>query len=77
MSEFYIQKAGDLFPVYGVSTLEEAQQFADGATVIETDECIYMNQHTGSVDVLSGWAGVDPEFLVEVTYCDIEERWVD
>ena len=77
MSAFYIQQAGDLFPIYGVSSLEEARRFADGARVIETGECIYMNQLTGSVDVLSGWDGVDTEFLVEVTYCDIEERWVD
>lgn len=76
MNAFYVQKADEIFPIFGVSSLEEAKGFVcqeDHARIVETDEAIYMNQATGSVDFASGWDNLDE--VVEVTYNAETESW--
>lgn len=38
-------------------------------------EKMYMNPNTGSVDVADGWDSLDG--LVEVTWSDTEQTWVE
>ena len=78
MKAYYIQKAEEIFPIYGVNSLEEAKQFVlpeDHRYIIETDESVYMNTSTGSVDFASGWD--DLSEVVEVEYNSKEEQWVE
>ena len=73
-SAYYTQKADQIFPIFGVSSIEEANEFAGGDPVIETHEAVYMNESTGSVDFASGWD--DLEEVVEVEFDCEAESWV-
>ena len=78
MNAYYIQKADQIFPIYGVSSMEEAKQYVDHADhkyIVETDEDVYMNPETGSVDFESGWEIVFD--LVKVEYGADSEQWVE
>lgn len=75
MISFYQQKAGELFPIYGVSSFDEAKDFADPSTIVSSNEDVYMNPYTGSVDFESGWD--DFEGLIEVEYDPSREEWVE
>lgn len=78
MNAYYIQKAEQIFPIYGVNSLEEAKQFVDEADhryIVEADEEIYMNIPTGSVDFESGWDDLDE--VVQVKYDADLEQWVE
>lgn len=82
MIAFYVQKADSIFPIYGVTSLEEAKKFVapeDHHRIVETAEPVYMNAHTGSVDFASGWDVEDIENsdLVMVEYDSLEEAWVE
>jgi hypothetical protein len=75
MNAFYLQSADQIFPVYGVSSIAEAKKYAgEFDKVIETDEKVYMNMATGSVDFASGWDDIAK--VVEVRYCSETEGWV-
>jgi hypothetical protein len=75
MNAFYLQSADQIFPVYGVSSIDEAKKYAgEFDKVIQTAEKVYMNISTGSVDFESGWD--DLTEVVEVTYCPKTEGWV-
>ena len=74
MNAFYIQFAEQIFPIYGVSSMKEAQQYALCGTIIETEEKVYMNTATGSVDFASGWD--DLSAVVEVSFDSDSESWV-
>lgn len=73
MSKYYAQKPGKLYPVYGVSSLAEAQRYAGDYAIIESAEPVYMNVLTGSVDVASGWD--DLSEVVQVEYDSNLETW--
>ena len=82
MNAYYVQKAEELFPVFGVSSIEEAKQFVDAADysrIIETADPIYMHINTGSVDFSSNWEDFDSEVeagnLAEVSYDAETESW--
>jgi hypothetical protein len=78
MNAYYIQKAEQIFPIYGVSSMEEAKQFVgevDHRYIVETDEEVYMNIPTGSVDFASGWDDLDE--VVQVKYDADLEQWVE
>jgi hypothetical protein len=77
MKAFYSQQADKLYPIYGVSTFAEAQRYAIKASIIETDEKVFMNICTGSVDFESGWhdADIDDGSLVEVIFNSDSEQW--
>lgn len=78
MNAYYIQKAEEIFPIYGVSSLEEAREFVlaeDHGRIVETDEDVYMNPATGSVDFASGWDALTE--VVKVTYDAASESWVE
>ena len=78
MKAYYVQVAGELTPIFGVSSLEEALEFVseeDRRYVVESEERVYMHPHTGSVDIESGWDG-DTEGLEEVRFCAEQEAWV-
>ena len=80
MNAYYEQSANEIFPIFGVSSLDEAQQFASGnGRLVETDEAVYMNVATGSVDFASGWDEKDIESgaVVEVRFDVSEESWVE
>lgn len=84
MNAYYVQKADQIFPIFGVSSIEEAKTFVDPADhgrIVETDEAVYMHVNTGSVDFESGWddfeAEADAGNLVEVEYSAEEEQWVE
>ena len=75
MNAFYLQSADQIFPVYGVSSIAEAKKYAgEFDKIIETDEKVYMNMATGSVDFASGWDDIAE--VVEVRYCPETEGWV-
>lgn len=78
MNAYYIQKAEQIFPIYGVNSLEEAKQFVDEVDhryIVETDEEVYMNIQTGSVDFESGWDDLDE--VVQVKYDADLEQWIE
>jgi hypothetical protein len=77
MKAFYNQLADKIYPIYGVSTLAEAQQYAPAGRIIETEEKVYMNIATGSVDFSSGWADADiaDNSVVEVSFNADSEAW--
>ena len=78
MNAYYIQKAEQIFPIYGVNSLEEAKQFVDEADhryIVETGEEVYMNIPTGSVDFESGWDDLDE--VVQVKYDADLEQWIE
>jgi len=77
---YYVQKADSIFPIYGVTSLEEAKQYVaeeDHGRIIETAEPVYMNPLTGSVDFASGWdvEDIEESDLVLVEYDSLEEAW--
>lgn len=79
---YYVQKADSIFPIYGVTSLEEAKRFVDPEDhhrIVETAEPVYMNPLTGSVDFASGWDVEDIENsdLVMVEYDALEEAWTE
>lgn len=76
MAGYYVQKAGELFPIYGSSSFDEAKGFVDEEeTIIASNEDVYMNPYTGSVDFESGWDNL--EGLIEVEYDPSREEWVE
>ena len=79
MNAYYTQAANQIFPIFGVNSIEEAKEFAGGKEVIETSDSVFMNRHTGSVDFSSNWEseGVDLNDLVEVIFDANEESWID
>lgn len=79
---YYTQQANEIFPIYGVSSIEEARQFVsegDWSTIVETAEDVYMNIETGSVDFESGWDDQDIESgsVVKVEYSVDQEAWFE
>ena len=78
MNAYYIKKAEEIFPIFGVNSLDEASQFVlpeDHRYIVETDEKVYMNLPTGSVDFASGWD--DLSEVVDVEYSAQEEQWIE
>lgn len=76
MNAFYVQKAEEIFPIFGANSIEEAIDFVDPkdrSRIVETDEAVYMNVATGSVDFASGWDNIDE--VVEVAYNSDTESW--
>lgn len=75
---YYIQEANKLFPIFGVSSMQEAKNYVDEKDhnrIIESAERVLMNPTTGSVDFESGWGDLDG--LAEVRYNAEEETWVE
>jgi len=72
---YYTQQADQLFPLVGVSDMEEAQSFAPGQTIIETEEDVYMNVETGSVDFSQGWDKLSD--VVKVIWDPESEFWIE
>jgi hypothetical protein len=64
---YYTQSADKIYPIYGVSSKDEAEQCADGKRVIETAEAVYMNLETGSVGFESDWDNLE----------EVSEVWFD
>lgn len=75
MKTYYIQQANQLSPIFGASSIEDAIDLVGGGNVIESDEVIFMNPCTGSVDFESGWDHDDG--LIEVKWCCDTEGWVE
>lgn len=71
---YYTQQAEQIFPIFGVSSMEEALEYSGGTPVIETEETVYMNTATGSVGFESDWD--DLSRVVQVEYCAASEGWV-
>ena len=79
---YYIQKAQNIFPIYGVCDMEEAKRYIpseDHGRIVETSDDVYMNIQTGSVDFESNWVseGADLGELTEVEFNDDQERWIE
>ena len=79
MNAYYTQVADQIFPIFGVNSIEEAEVFSGSAKVIETSDSVLMNLHTRSVNFSSNWKseGADLSDLVEVTYDITEEIWIE
>jgi hypothetical protein len=78
MTAFYTQQADQILPIFGVTSIDEARDYVakvDHGSIVASDEDVYMNDATGSVDFASGWNCL--EGLVEVEYCAVEETWVE
>jgi len=78
MTAFYTQKADQILPIFGVSSIDEARDYVakvDHASIVATDEVVYMNPVTGSVDFANGWDSLGG--LLAVEYCSITEAWVE
>lgn len=78
MNAFYVQKAGKVYPIFGVASIEEAKQFvpqSEWGTIVETDEAVYMNTQTGSLGFASEWD--DLTEVVEVKFDAQTESWVE
>ena len=83
MKSYYLQEAGQITPIFGVDSIEEARLFVDPAKhhlIVATHEPVFMEIHTGSVDFESGWLSYNESIesgeLVEVAYSTTEETWV-
>ena len=81
MKAYYVQKAAEIFPVYGVNSVEEAREFVvedDWTRIVETADSVYMNPSTGSVDFATNWTaeGVDLDDLAEVELDAETGSWV-
>lgn len=78
---YYVQEADKIFPIYGVTSIEEAKKFVpaeDHCRIVETAEDIYMNPCTESVDFESGWEGdTELQHLIQVKYDSTTESWVE
>ena len=90
MNACYIKKAEEIFPIFGVSSIDEAKEFVaeeDHRYIVETSEDVYMNIETGSVDFESGWDyenedgdtvnAVDLDEVVKVRFDTESESWVE
>ncbi len=78
MKAYYVQKADQIFPIYGVNSIEEAKEFVlpeDHSRIVETAEAVFMNIATGSVGFESEWDNLDE--VVEVRYDAEQEAWVE
>lgn len=78
MKAYYTQAADQIFPIFGVNSLEEAKQYVDPADhgrIIETEEDVYMNLATGSVGFEGDWE--DLSEVVKVRYSADQEAWVE
>jgi hypothetical protein len=78
MMAFYTQKADQILPIFGVSSMEEARDYVaeeDRLFVVATDEVVYMNPVTGTVDFDENRNGLDG--LIAVEYCSVTEAWVE
>lgn len=78
MKAYYVQKADQIFPIYGVNSIEEAKEFVlpeDHGRIVETAEAVFMNTATGSVGFESDWDSLDE--VVEVRYDAEQEAWVE
>lgn len=71
---YYTQQADQIFPIFGVSSIDEAKQYTD-LPVIQTAEEVYMNLATGSVGFESDWD--DLSEVVQVLYDTSAERWIE
>jgi hypothetical protein len=81
---YYIQQAGELFPIFGATSLDEARAQVpqeSHARIVESADDVLMNPHTGSVDFRSCWAaeGFTEESadLVLVRFDAEDESWVE
>jgi hypothetical protein len=78
MNAYYYQTADSIYPIYGVTSMEEAKTHFNGLhdeIIVESSEKVYMNPLTGSVGFESDW---DDLFdLLEVTYNALIEYWVE
>lgn len=77
-NSYYTQQAQNIFPIFGVSSLEEAKEFVPTekhSTIVETAEDVYMNTHTGSVGFESDWENLDE--VVKVYFCVESESWAE
>ena len=79
MNAYYTQVADQIFPIFGVNSIEEAEEVSGSVKVIETSDSVLMNSLTGRVDFSSNWKSevVDLSELVEVTYDITEESWIE
>ena len=79
MNAYYTQVADQIFPIFGVNSIEEAEEVSGSVKVIETSDSVLMNSLTGRVDFSSNWKSevVDLSDFVEVTYDITEERWIE
>ena len=78
MMAFYTQQADQILPILGVSSMDEARDFVakeDCKFVVATDEVVYMNPVTGTVDFDENWNCLDG--LIAVEYCSVTDAWVD
>lgn len=78
MKAYYVQKANQIFPIYGVNSIEEAKEFVlpeDHSRIVETAEAVFMNIATGSVGFERDWDNLDE--VVEVRYDAEQEAWVE
>jgi hypothetical protein len=78
MNSYYLQTANEIFPIFGVSSVDEAENYvdpADHAFIVETEQEVYMNLSTGSVDFAAGWDNL--EEVVKVRYDSEAEQWVE
>ena len=78
MNAYYVQKADQILPIYGVNSIEEARDYVaqeDHARIVATAEDVYMNVATGSVDFESGWD--DLSEVVKVEYSAADEQWIE
>ena len=78
MNAYYTQVADQIFPIFGVNSIEEAEEVSGSVKVIETSDSVLMNSLTGRVDFSSNWKSevVDLSDFVEVTYDITEECWI-
>ena len=83
MISYYLQEDDKLMPIFGVSSMDEAESFVDchkRGNVVESVEPVFMSVDTGSVDFESGWLSYNESIeggeLVEVVYDVNEEGWV-
>ena len=79
MNAYYTQLANQILPIFGVNSIEEAEEVSGSAKVIETSDSVLMNPQTGSVDFSLNWKfeGADLSELVEVTYDITLESWIE
>lgn len=79
MKAFYLQKADQIFPIFGVDSMDQAKRFTldeDHKYIVETSEDVYMNIHTGSVGFESDWDNLDEVVKVEYRIEAFTEGWV-
>lgn len=78
MKAYYYQPPGELWPIFGANSLDDARFFFDPdhwSYIVTSSNDVYVNPNTGSVDFSDNWDSLDG--LIKVIFDVDSEQWID